>query len=199
MTGRVAGLGVALLLSAGCATLEPPRPGAPEAARQASTYSASLRVSLKGPTLRARTAAIVAFRRPDALRVEVPGPTGPRLVAVTRAERLTAVFPGSRAVFRAAATPDSFEALFGIGLDPGELMDLLVGRPSPRLRRYEAGWGVALPRTIRATLPDGGRLSVSVDDAETGAALPAAAFEAPAAEGYRVVDADEARRLWGAR
>ncbi len=199
MTRRAAGLGVALLASAGCATLTPPRPGVPQAALRASSYSASLRVSLKGPTRRARTAAIVAFRRPDALRVEVPGPAGPRLVAVAREARLTAVFPGSRAVFRAEATHASFEALFGIGLDPGELMDLLVGQPSTRLLAYEAGWGTTLPRTIRATLPDGGRLSLNVDDAEADAVLPEAAFDAPPLEGYRAVEADEARRLWGGR
>lgn len=188
-----------LLAGAGCASLAPPPPGAPEAALRAPTYSASLRVSLKGPTLRARTAAIVAFRRPDALRVEVPGPAGPRVVAVTRNARLTAVFPGSRAVFIADATASSFEALFGIGLEPAEVMDLLVGRASPRLRSYEAGWGAALPRTVRATLPDGGRLSLSVDAPEAGAALPEAAFDPPPAPGYRAVDADEARQLWGGR
>lgn len=198
MTRRV-GLVAALVVGAGCATLAPPRPGVFEAALRATTYSASLRVSLKGPTLRARTAAIVAFRRPDALRIEVPGPGGPRVIAVARDARLTAVFPGSRAVFSADATPASFEALFGIGLEPGEVMDLLVGRPSSRLRSYEAGWGPTLPRTVRATLPDGGRLSVSVDEADAGGAIPAAAFEPPPAPGYRAVDADEARRLWGGR
>lgn len=186
-------------MPAGCASLAPPPPGAPERARAAQTYSASLRVSLRGPELRARTAAIVAFRRPDALRVEVPGPTGPRVVAVAREGWLSAVFPTSRAAFRAEATRASFESLFGIALEPGEVMDLLVGVPSPRLRAYQAGWGIELPRTIVATLPDGGRLKVHVDEVETGADLPERAFEAPAAPGYREVDAEEARRLWSAR
>ncbi len=180
----------------GCASLAPPAPGAPERARAATTYSASLRVSLRGPELRARIAAIVAFRRPDALRVEVPGPTGPRLVAVTRDGRLSAVFPKSRAAFRAEATSASFGSLFGIALGPGEVMDLLVGVASPRLRAYEAGWAGELPRTIVATLPDGARLKVHVDEAETGADLAERAFEALPAAGYREVDAEEARRLW---
>ncbi len=196
--GRAA-VAALVLIGSGCATLTPPRPGVPEAARGATSYSASLRVSLRGPTLRARTAAIVAFRRPDALRVEVPGPAGPRVVAVASAGRLTAVFPRDRAVFGAEASRDSFDALFGISLDPGEVMDLLIGAPSPRLRAYEAGWGHALPRRIRATLPDGARLEVQVDEAESGAMLADAAFEAPAAVGYRSVGPDEARRLWDSR
>jgi hypothetical protein len=164
-----------------------------------ATYSASLRVFLKGPELRARTPAIVAFRRPDALRVEVPGPAGPRVVAVARAGRLSAVFPRSRAVFGAEASRDSFAALFGIALDPAEVMDFLVGTRAPGLRAYAVGWGDALPRAIRATLPDGGRLNVVVDDVETGAELPDAAFLPPPHPGYRHIAADEARQLWSQR
>lgn len=129
----------------------------------------------------------------------MPGPVGPRVVAVARRGRLSAVFPGSRAAFHADADRASFEALFGIALEPAEVMDLLVGVASPRLRAYEVGWGAELPRTILATLPDGGRLKVSVDEVETGADLPEGAFDAPPALGYRDVDAEEARRLWSAR
>jgi hypothetical protein len=38
-----------------------------------------------------------------------------------------------------------------------------------------------------------------VDEAETGLALPEAAFDPPPHEGYRPIDADEARRLLGGR
>ena len=113
--------------------------------------------------------------------------------------RLAAVFPASRAWFRAEATRASFESLFGIALEPSEVMDLLVGVPSPRLREYQAGWGAELPRNIVATLPDGGRLKIDVDDVETGVDLAERAFEAPPVAGYREVDAGEARRLWSAR
>jgi len=196
---RGAGLAVLLVSNASCAGLRPPPAGAPEAARRVETYSASLRVSLKGPELRARTPAIVAFRRPDALRVEVPGPAGPRLIAVARAGRLQAVFPRSRAVFGAEASRDSFAALFGIALEPSEIMDFLVGTRAPGLRQYAVGWGDALPRAIRATLPDGGRLNVDVDEAVTGAELPEGAFVSPLHAGYREVSAPEARRLWSER
>jgi hypothetical protein len=74
-----------------------------------------------------------------------------------------------------------------------------VGRPAPRLRAYEARWRGPLPARIDATLPDGGRLRVTVDEAEAGVAVPEAAFAEPPHAGYRTIAADEARRLWGGR
>ncbi len=154
---------------------------------------------MKGPALRARTRALVAFQRPDALRIESPGPTGARLVAVARGGALAAVFPGDRAVFLGDATPAELDALLGVGLAPEEVIDLLVGVGSPRLRSYRVRWGSALPAQIEATLPDGSRLEAKVEDAEAGLALPPAAFAEPPHAGYRRVSAEEARRLWGAR
>ena len=58
-----------------------PSPAETAAAAATTTYNARLRIALDGPTLRARTPVLLAFRRPDALRIEVPGPAGPRLVA----------------------------------------------------------------------------------------------------------------------
>jgi len=188
------------LLASGCATasLSPPADVAARA-HDAPSYSARLRVSLKGPELRARTAALVAFRRADRLRIEIPGPTGPRLVAVTRAGRLTAVFPGERAVYSGPATAPEMEALLGVPLEPAEVMDLLVGVPSPRLKRYVAGWGPALPRRIDAILPDGATLKVTVEEPESDPGLAEAAFDEPPHDGYRSVDAQEARGLWSGR
>jgi hypothetical protein len=168
-------------------------------ARAAPTYSGRLRVSLKGPGVRARTPALVAFRRPDALRIEIPGPTGARLVAVAQAGRLSAVFPAEQAVFLGAATPADLDALLGVGLSPEEVIDLLVGVGSPRLRAYHARWGPLLPAHVEATLPDGTRLQARVEEAEAGLALPAAAFAEPPHPGYRTVSAEEARKLWEPR
>jgi len=164
-----------------------------------SSYSGSLRVSVDGGSLRGRSRALVAFRRPDALRIEIPGPAGARLVAVARGGRLVAVLPGERAVLEREANPRELEALLGIALLPEELMDLLVGVPPRGARAYEVRWGRALPRRVFARLADGTRLSVGVDDADGGAGLSEAAFEEPRHEGYRPVDADEARRLLGGR
>lgn len=181
---------------AACATASLPNPEVAARARSVGSYSAWLRVSLSGPQLRARTRALLAFRRPDALRIEVPGPTGVRLVAVMRGGRLWAVFPGQRAVFESAATHDQLADLLGVALSPVEMMDLLVGVPSSRLRGYKARWGPLLPREVEALLPDGARLKIGVEEPDTAALLADAAFESPPHDGYRSVGADEARRLW---
>jgi outer membrane lipoprotein-sorting protein len=193
-------LAAAMLVLAGCATagLPPPASVALRAAA-ARSYSGRLRVTLNGPELRGRTAALLGFRRPGALRIEIPGPAGARLVAVSSGDALVAVFPGERAVFRGEATAAGLFDLLGVALSPAEVMDLLVGTPSPRVRDYRARWGPVLPRDLQATLPDGGRLKVTVESATLDPELPEAAFEEPAHEGYRAVDAAEARRLWGAR
>jgi hypothetical protein len=184
----------------GCASAGLPPPQAVvERAASAVSYSGRLRVTLRGPELRGRTAVLLGFRRPGDLRIEIPGPTGARLVAVAQADALTAVFPGERAVYRGPATAAGLEALLGIALSPSEVMDLLVGTPSPAVRDYRVRWGPALPRELSATLPDGGRLKVTVETATPDAGLPEAAFAEPPHEGYRAIDAAEARRLWGAR
>jgi hypothetical protein len=141
----------------------------------------------------------MAFRRPDALRIEIPGSAGARLVAVVRAGRLTAVLPADRAYLESAATADELESLLGVALTPPELMDVLVGRAPPGLREYEVSWGSILPRRVQAVLADGTRLDARLDEAEKDVPLPEAAFDPPPHPGYRAVDADEARRLLGGR
>jgi hypothetical protein len=184
---------------AGCAKAVPPSPEVARAAAALTSYSGSLRVSVRGPELRGRSRALVAFRRPDALRIEIPGVSGARLLAVVAGGRLTAVLPADRAVLSREASPAQLEALLGIALAPEELMDVLVGIRPASARDYSVRWGRTLPRRIEAVLADGTRLGVDVDDAEGGAALPTAAFEPPAHAGYRPTDADEARRLLGGR
>jgi hypothetical protein len=193
-------LGLAGLVPlAACATLVPPRPGALERAQGARTYSASLRVSLKSPTLRGGSRAILAFTRPDALRLELPGPSGVLCIAVARGPVLTAVFPASRAVWEGASTAEEMEALLGVRLSPSELMDLLTGVAPPGVTEYRASWGPDVPTRVFATLHDGSRLEARVESADLAPTLPAAAFEPPPRAGYRRVTADEARRLLGIR
>jgi len=185
------------LLAGGCASAPPiPPPEAKARAAAASSYSGTLRVDLRGPEFRGRARVLLAFRRPGALRIELPGPTGSRLVVVARQDALWAVFPGERAVLRTRATAPELQALLGVALTPGEIADILVGVPPKGLLRYEARWGSVLPREVRATLPDGARLVAKVEDAEIDAALSPAAFDAPAHDGFRAIDASEARRLW---
>jgi hypothetical protein len=156
-------------------------------------------VSVHGAELRGRSRALVAFRRPDNVRIEIPGPSGARLVAVTAAGKLTAVLPGERAMLESAAGPQQLEALIGIALAPPELMDVLVGAPPNSVRTYRVDWGQALPSRVRAELLDGTKLDAKVDEAEQDVELPKAAFEPPPCPGCRTIDADEARRLLGGR
>jgi hypothetical protein len=193
-TAAAAALLAALALS--CAP--PPPPISPERAARAgvlASYSGQLKVSLSGPQGRGRLRVLLAFRRPDALRLEVPGPTGARLVAVAQGERLTAVFPGERAAFVGRTNAADMEALLSVRLSPREMMDLLVGAPVDGLSDHRVRWGPALPTEVRAVLSDRSRLRVVVEDAEPEARVPDAAFQPPAHEGYRTVDAEEARDL----
>lgn len=191
---------VVLLLAAGsCAKAVPPPPEVVRQAAALESYSASLRVSVRGREWRGRSRALVAFRRPASLRIEIPGASGARLIAVARDGRLTAVLPAERAVLEQPAGPAEFEALLGVGLAPGELMDLLVGVRPSRVGELDVRWGRRLPGRLRATLADGTRLDATVEDAADATLVPAAAFEPPPHVGYRTIDADEARRLLGGR
>ena len=185
----------AVLLCAACASASLPRPGVAESAAVAATWSGSVRVSVKGQDLRGRSRVLLAFRRPDAVRIEIPGPAGARLVAAVRGGRLTAVLPADRAFLESGAEADDLDALLGVALAPRELMDLLVGVAPGGLRDYKVRWGDTLPRRVEAVLADGTRLVATVDDAEAGLDLPDAAFDPPPHAGHRRVDAAEARRL----
>lgn len=183
--------------AAACAgRFRPAPPGALAALQQVPTYSAVLHVSVRGPELRGRTGAIVAWRRPSDLRVEVAGPGGARLLAVARDGRLTAVFPADRAVFRSAASAEAFADLLGIHLAPADVIDLLTGTPPAGVREYRADWGPAVPRRVEASLADGAWLKVRIEDPELGVPLPERAFDPPPHEGFRSVAAEEARSLW---
>jgi hypothetical protein len=153
-------------------------------------------VRLNGPELRAHTRVVLAFARPDRLRLEIPGPTGARLVVLVRGEQLLAVFPGERAFLRGGARAQDLEALLGIALLPSEIMDLLTGRRPAGLRACEVRWDDRLPRRIDAALQDGTRLRVSVQDADADPELPARAFQEPPHAGFRSISAAEARQLW---
>jgi hypothetical protein len=183
-------LALAGLLLSACATATLPPPGVAVRAAAAVSWSGNVR---------GRSRVLMAFRRPDAVRIEIPGPSGARLVAVAREGRLTAVLPAERAFLESAAAAEDLEALLGVALSPPELMDVLLGVAPAGLRDYKAQWGNTLPRRVEALLADGTRLKATVDDAEAGPDLAEAVFLPPPHPGYRRVDADEARRLLGGR
>ncbi len=186
-------------LSLACASAIVPTPAVLLEARSAPIVRARLGVSLRGPQGRGRVTALVGFVRPDALRIEIPGPSGARLIVVTRGGRLTAVFPAERAVFLGTARAADLEAVLGVGLGPSEMMDLLVGTPPASVASPKVDWGARWPRRVSGTLSDGTRLTIRLQELETPEALPAAAFGDPPHVGYREVSADEARTLLGGR
>ena len=186
--------------TAGCAgSFRAPDPEVAARAGSLETYSARIKVSLDGPSLRARVRLLIAFSRPDELRIEIPGASGARLIAVAARGQLTAAFPADRAVYLSPATPDHLEALLGVGLAPAEMIDMLVGIAPVGLQEYRARWGSRVPEDIRARLRDGGKLRLEVEEAHLGPELPEAAFQPPPHERYRLVTAAEARQLWGRR
>lgn len=185
-------------LATGCATVpRPPAPDVVEAARALESYTAELGVKARGPGIRGpRVPVIAGFRRPDRLRLEIPGPGGARLILVTRDGRLTAVFPRQRAVLQAEASDRVIGEVTGVTLDPADVMDLLIGRPPARVSEYRAQWGPRLPTKIEGRLVDGTRLDIRVKDPEPGDRIQERAFEPPAHEGYRAITAAEAREVW---
>lgn len=108
---RLLELAALALTAAGCAKAVPAPPEVVRAAAALTSYSGSLRVTVRGQDLRGRSHALVAFRRPDALRIEIPGVTGARLLAVVAGGQLTAVLPADRAVLEREASPAELEAL----------------------------------------------------------------------------------------
>jgi hypothetical protein len=185
--------------TAGCAARSF-QPSVATRARAAAfaTYRGELRVEVDGPSLKGHARTLLAFRRPDALRLEVPGPAGARLIAVAVESSLTAVFPGERAFYQGTPDVATMEGLLGVALSPPELMDLLVGAGAERVRDYEVFWDAdrSLPRRFRAELADGTRLDVRAERAEGDCILPERAFALPPVAGLRMLSLAEARNVW---
>ena len=147
----VLALALGALTLAGCASagLPPPADVAQRAAA-ARSYSGRLRVSLQ----RARAARPDrgAPRLPAARRRCASRSPAPRARAWWRwraTRRLTAVFPGERAVFRGEATAAGLEDLLGVALRPAEVMDLLRGRAVAARPRLPGALGPVAPARAR--------------------------------------------------
>jgi hypothetical protein len=201
-TGRLVAAALPALafacLAFGCASYGLPPLETRQAIWNAEGLTGRVRVSVRGPERRGRARILFGFRRPDALRIEIPEGVGQRLIVITRAERLCAIFPAERAVFRGPATAASVEAALSVALAPSEVMDLLVGAPPQRLSVRRVRWRRSHPRDVAVRLPDGTDLQLKME--EVAFESPAwTAFEEPVLPGYRSIGADEARSLWESR
>jgi len=163
-------------------------------------YSAAVRISISGRGVRGRVSSLLAFRRPDRLFVEIPGPGGVRMQALAREGQLMALFPGEGAVYRGESSAEEFDALFGVPLAPADVMDLLVGAQPQRVASLRVWWGALWPERVEARLAGGGKLELRIEEPD-GSPVADRAFEFPAVDPalYRSIDAAEARRLWGGR
>lgn len=184
------------LWAAGCASLPAASPAARADAQRVTTYTANLRVSMRGPELRGRADVVVGFRRPDALRVELPAGTGLRLLAVAQGERLVVAFPGERSYYEGPATAEAFGSLLGVALTPADLMDVLLGLTPARVRSLDVQWGPIAPSRVVAQLHDGTRLEARVREPELGRPLGDGAFAPPVTAGWQRLTMDEARGRW---
>ena len=193
----LSGVVATLLGAVGCATLHVAPPEVQLAARRTTVLRARVAVSLAGPRGRARATVLLACSRPGALRLEVPGPGGARLIVVTQGGQLTALFPSERAVFTGRAAASDVEAVLGVALEPDEIMDLLLGTPAARLRETRVDWGPRFPRRVHTRLDEGTTLHLRLAAVEAPDALPPDVFAPPPHVGYRAIDAREARELGG--
>jgi hypothetical protein len=184
----------------GCATTRVPPPAELVLKVQSTiTYTAELRVSLRGKDIRGHAPLVVGFTRPDRVRLEMPGPSGARFVMVANGKTLTAVFPGARAVFSGDSGADTLARITGVRLSAAGIMDMLVGKAPPEALNYRAEWDPSSVRRVRCSLSDGTALDVRVKGPEIGRAISEEAFLPPPHAGYRSVSAAEARDLWLSR
>jgi outer membrane lipoprotein-sorting protein len=85
-----------------------------------------------GPEGRFSATLLVAFERPDKLRVELLAPFGgSRWLAVVRGEEVTVLFPSRREFLRQAAVSEVLAALVGVRWEAGEVMAVLSGSGVP--------------------------------------------------------------------
>lgn len=137
---------LALLCGEGCARRAPSGPPLPFPLEEASQrlepirrqalavarYQAVVRVRGRGPEGRFSGTLMVAFERPERLRVELLGPFGSsRWIALVAEGEITVLFPSRREFVRESAVPAVLDALVGVGWSPDEAMAVLAGAGLP--------------------------------------------------------------------
>ena len=102
-------------------------------------------------------------RRPDSLRIEIPAAVGLRFLLVSRDGALRADLPGEDAMFEGPQTPEVMNELFGIEVEPHDLVSAILGDAPASM---SAEWRFDAGRPSRVTLlgKDGARLTLNLDD-----------------------------------
>jgi len=140
-------------------------PGEMARLKEAGGLSASGRLTLAGPQGRFSARVVFGAARPDSLRIEIPSGAGLRFLLIAREGRLRADLPGEDAMFEGQATGEIMNRLFGIDVEPGDLVQALLGAAPESM---SVTWRFERARPTHVTLEGSNRtrLSLAVDDPE---------------------------------
>lgn len=192
---RALGLGLLAALSvSGCAARgHVATPAEMASLQQASGFSASGRISLRGAGGRFATRVVLGVARPDALRIEIPDGAGLRFLLISKAGRLRADLPRDGAMFEGQGTRDVMNELFGIDLDAAALVGALLGSPP---EGFTLTWRFDQSRPAQVAIegPDASKLTLTLDDPDPQAP-PARAFAFPAPRATSLSLAEMSERL----
>lgn len=140
-----------------------------------------------------------ALSAPDRIRVEIHGPVGgTRALLVTSANEMLVLLPESRRFIREPATPATFDALLGIPVDTGGLLELIRSADPLYCGRAVEVPGLVIEcrdEGLRATL-DGGALELRLKDStppdESG--LSSSLFQLEIPDGWKRMRLDGTTR-----
>jgi hypothetical protein len=146
--------------------------------KAAPGLSASGRLSLRGPQGHFSARLIFGVAKPESLRIEIPAGAGLRFLLIAREGRLRAELPQDDAMYEGPATSAVMKALFGIELDPKDLVGAILGSPPVTLR---VGWRFDQTRPSGMTLfgPNETRLTLNLEDPDLQAPGPSAFMFGP--------------------
>jgi hypothetical protein len=131
--------------------------------QQSGGLSATGRITLSGPRGRFSARLVFGVAAPDSLRIEIPAGDGLRFLLVAKDGSLRAELPQDDAMFEGPATSAVMNRLFGIDLDPRDLVAALLGSPPETIK---VGWRFESTRPTQMTIHGSNhtRLSVTLDD-----------------------------------
>ncbi len=134
-----------------------------ERLREAAGLSTSGRLTLKGPEGRLSARVVIGVARPDSLRIEIPAGAGLRFLLVSRRGLLRADLPGDDAMYEGPATREVVQGLFGIDIEPADLVEAILGASKKAL---PSSWrfGALGPSKVTIHGPDSTKLTLTIDD-----------------------------------
>ena len=134
--------------------------------QQTAGWSASGKIAIAGPKGRFSARVVFGVARPDSLRIEIPAGAELRFLLVCRNGSLRADFPADDAMYEGPATPEVMNRLFGIELDPADLVGAMLGAPSPASVRTRWRFERAAPAIFTLEGPNQTRLTLTLHEAD---------------------------------